>query len=170
MKKESDLMRELTQELEHWINHSCLRGEPRQTPQRAHCISKGGGQKNTKTWRAVGDQNRGRRDMFLVAKGKQNHAAGRVSSSHFSETLNLSRKDLCNLFLEVLEGAWCWGLILTVFVHLSEVDDWFHSLAFFFFFSTIFLELSCSFTLTCSLRWLYWRCKSFFNKRTNELC
>lgn len=43
--------------------------------------------------------------MFLVAKGKQNHAAGRVSSSHFSETLNLSRKDLCNLFLEVLEGA-----------------------------------------------------------------
>lgn len=62
MKKESDLMRELTQELEHGINHSCLRGEPRQTPQRAHCISKEGGQKNAKTQIAVGDQNRGRRE------------------------------------------------------------------------------------------------------------
>lgn len=51
-------MRELTQELEYGINHSCLRGEPRQTPQRAHCISKEGGQKNAKTQIAVGDQNR----------------------------------------------------------------------------------------------------------------
>lgn len=99
MKKESDLMRELTQELEHGINHSCLRGEPRQTPQRAHCISKEGGQKSAKTQIAVGDQNRGRREMLLVAKGKQKCAAERVSSFHFCEMLHLNRKGSLQPFL-----------------------------------------------------------------------
>lgn len=37
--------------------------------------------------------------MFLVAKGKQNCAAGRVSFSHFSEMLNLSRKGSLQPFL-----------------------------------------------------------------------
>lgn len=98
-------MRELTQELEHWINHSCLRGEPRQTPQRVHCISKEGGQKNTKTWIAVGDQNRGKRDMFLVAKGKQNCAAERVSPFIYQRSKISVVGDWCNFFLEMLKAA-----------------------------------------------------------------